>query len=242
VKAEDFSFSFRDVMRYVVPGALAIGLTLWFLKAFLDVNFSMWNPDLGDSIIFLLASYVVGHCLDLLGDRFLGGRLNSLQDKIQQQIHGGSYSGFTAEFRAKLNEMIQHKFGLPLSNEDINDICYNYLVQNKAAQATERYIAIQGLYRSLLVSIWIGLIFGASVLLKNAMLWLLTQSTVTIPVQGFFDFNLTDLATGFCLLAFFLLILRPLRTQLETFSEFAVADIYRSFYAYCARESLDMDA
>lgn len=63
-------FSFHDFVGYTIPGGIALLLLYWFGVGFAALDFNFQVNGLGESILFIGASYVLRHLVQGFGDRF----------------------------------------------------------------------------------------------------------------------------------------------------------------------------
>ena len=235
MKAQDLTLSFRDVARYIVPGSVAAALVLWFLAAFAGVHMELWNPGLGDSILFLVAAYVLGHILDILSNRFPSLRYDRITDKVIEAVRSGRDEWFSAEFRAQLDGKIQEYLHVSLSGPDAFNLCDTYITGHQSAREQERFTALTGLYGGLYMSCWFAVASSALIVLKHVLLLALAFFNVIIPVTPFLDYEETQLASGLIVLIGSVLLLRPLRSETVGLNESYVLETYRAFYSLCVQ-------
>ncbi|RPH92861.1 hypothetical protein EHM69_11810 [candidate division KSB1 bacterium] len=236
MKAEDLSLSFRDIMRYVVPGAVALAIIIWFLNGFVGIHFGTFDADLGTSILFLLASYVVGHVLDLFGGIVLGKRMNSLAKNTVVAVKNASPDTFTQEFRDKLSQKVRERFNLPLETDEVFDLCDNAILGETAAQGRERLGALSGLYRGMLEAAWLGIGFSGLVVLKHLVLYILPLLNIIVPVTAFLDYEELHLVVGIVLLVLFVILLKPIRRRTESMTESYVYETFHAFYVIATKK------
>lgn len=236
MKVEDLSLSFRDVARYVVPGSLFMALILWFLAAFMGFHLGGLRVDIGETILFLLAAYVAGHILDVLGNILLSKRANSCIDTLVKEINQSEESVLAGDFRRHLDECLRSRFKISLSSDQSFGLCHTYV--RGRAEATEHYRlgALAGMYRGLLTVTRLGMMVSGMILVKHVLLWILPAMNVNIPVTPFFDYVEIHLIASVVLMIFSAIIFRPIRNEMESIAAFYVMETYQAFYTACMRE------
>lgn len=241
-------FNFYDFVGYVIPGGLILALLYWFCLGFFALEWPIKLNSIGESLLFLAASYFFGHLIQALGNMIERRRVKKWGGWFSEQFLREDNDFYTSEYKTKLKECANQKFGLstdlPSGNEEIQkkrrqeifSFCYSLIVQENVAVHTEIFNAIYSLYRGMLASVWIGIIISSIITLKHLIWWIFSKLNITFPPFAFFHFEKLQLELGIALLAFFIVCIHPIEARLKRFARHFANSVYRSFYVWCKRK------
>lgn len=249
----DFKINFQDLASYIVPGAVLLFLLYWFLGGFVDISYRFEITSWGTLAVSLILSYILGHLVQALGN-FL--------EPIYEKRWGGKYSDqllrsdniyFAPQFKAKLLRTIEAVFFLTLPRSPANDdektaqkqiheqafhLCHALILQEHAAQQSDIFQGLYGLYRGLLSVGVIGLVVSSFITIKHTVLLSLHLSGFQLPQNDFLVFDKVQLISA-ALLLVFILVTRPLLTRrLQRFARHYAGAVYRSFFAWCVKKGI----
>jgi hypothetical protein len=231
MKTDDLGFTFRDIARYLVPGTVAGVLVVWFLVAFAGVSIEMSNVDFGDSVLFLLIAYALGHVLSVVNSATLDKMLGRKLESIAKEIADGKGGHFSPQFRDRLNQCVQSRFGVELSCDDAFDLCDCAIGGQPESREQERYAALSGLYGDLLMAVSAGIGMCLLVGLKHLALLILPTFNVIIPPTPFLDYHEAHLVLGVLGFVVLTALWFPVRREARCLCESMYLETYRAFYA-----------
>lgn len=253
-------FSFYDLVGYIIPGAVLTLVLNWFCKSYFNLCVPCNLTDINDSLIFIIASYLLGHLSCFLADQVA---------KIRVKKFGGWWSVkflkdedpfYSGSFKASLINAIKDQFDISfdinnedrdaqekqldgdkkklVSDDELSDkkkqeafnLCYTLVVQKKANAHTELFNAVYGLYVNILTAFGIAALLSLLVFIKNIFLFWFGYHNYCDSC--FLSFNSLDLRLGFILFIFFASMLFPIEARYKKFSEYFVDSVYRSFLVW----------
>jgi hypothetical protein len=251
-------FSFYDIVAHVIPGAVGLAIIYWIY--YILTGQSVLSPslqkdvfDLGGSILILVASYLLGTVAQAIGEGIewpLLERIWKWERKEAEKDRNNPMMyllcepqerfQFTQEFQTNLRLSILEVFHLDLrypcdaknlgTTIKAHGLCYSLIMQENAAQRSERIKAIFRLFRGTFVILLAALI-GLITLLRiniptvdgmDPLLHLLHPADTIQPLIG--SFIVLFVATGLTLWAF------------SFFSKLFPVTVYEDFYAWFGRK------
>lgn len=240
-------FNFYDFVGYVIPGALILLLLYWFILGFFNLELLIKVTSIGESLLFLAASYFLGHLIQALGNLIEKKQVEKWGGWFSEQFLRDDNEYYTPEFKSKLKECAQEIFGLSLNSSSEDEqikknkrqetfsLCYSLVVQEDAAIHTEIFNGIYSLYRGLLASVWVGVVVSGIISLKHLLWFLFSLLDWTLPKSEFFYFEKLQLELGIAFLIFFIVTIRPLESRFKRFAKHFANSVYRNFYVWCKR-------
>ncbi|HEY3294719.1 MAG TPA: hypothetical protein VGL38_04740 [bacterium] len=228
--------SAKDIAAHVIPGAILVALTLWFLDGFagLIINLLTLGTGVVSLVMWLLAAYVAGIFVQLFSGLFPGEARHGTESQAAAQLLAGNDRSFSAEFKRDVMARAQRLFGAAATGPELYRLCQDYVTQHNAAKRIEALAAFGHLFRGILIAARIGLITSALIAAKHLVLLLLPQFGIIIPVTGFLDYEAVHLVMGALLVVVFGAGIRLLKARLDFCVEESVRDVYTSFFAVTA--------
>lgn len=234
-----------DFLGFIIPGTLCLLLFYWFLISFLSYPISLSLSSIGDSILFLVVSYSMGHIVQSLGNRLEYKLIDKWGGWYSDTILENNNDHYTNEFKTNIKEYIQNRFNLSydVENEEqqlirkneIFNLCYSTILQENMAPHTEIFNGHYGLYRGLLTVSWIGFIIAIITTLKHGVLSILELSGINYDFGYFGKFYIQHLMIGCVFIPLFYLASTIFEKRLKRFSLRFADSVYRNFYAWSCR-------
>jgi hypothetical protein len=164
-------FSFYDFLGYIIPGAiLLLALTYWAESV---VKFDLVTvgsvSDVGQTTLFLIVAYLVGHLMQAFGREFEKREARNWGGYFSVQFLRPDATFYTEDFKSQLLDAIRGTFGLtPLVDapdsemrdrrlQEMFNVCYTYVIQRGIGQHAEIHNATYGFFRGALV-LWLVVI------------------------------------------------------------------------------------
>lgn len=233
-------FNTYDFLGYIVPGALVLWVTTILFNDILEIPFII-NPtgDFGESAIFLVISYFIGHLVQAYG--------NIIEQRLKEKIWKGFPSNrllkegdtsYSEGFRKKLQNVLTRFFDIDtekipndLSSEkrselenrrrqELFNLAYVFIVQKGIAGHTEAFNGIYGLYRGLIG----GAILSEVIFLIGTIKYIFTTVFISSEWKKFVLFISLTLFFEICRKTFY--------KRLERFGNRFADSVYQNFYAY----------
>jgi len=150
-------YNLYDFLGYILPGFLLLGGVLFSLQRYFDVSIMNFisNSMAVESTAFIIFSFIIGHLIQ--------GFSNPIE-KIIYKIKWNGYPSnqfldkqnkhFSQEYKNKLKEKLYNQFDLTekSSNKELFNSAYCYLIQKGCKGRIERFLALHGFYRGLMIS------------------------------------------------------------------------------------------
>lgn len=236
-------FSFYDFLGYIIPGAILLLAVIYWAESVLEFDLVTVGSisGVGQTTLFLIVAYLVGHLMQAFGRRFEVRETERWGGYFSVQFLRPDDTFYTDDFKGKLLDAIHTTFGLaPLADppddeardrrlQEMFAICYTYVIQRGIAQHAEVHNATYGFFRGSLV-LWLSVI---------VLFFLAELRHASVAVASALDYNQTPIddvkwhlviAGVAVLLATFTLPL--LRDRFAHFGRRFVDAVYRSFYAF----------
>ncbi|MDQ5823412.1 MAG: hypothetical protein M3441_04260 [Chloroflexota bacterium] len=243
-------FDIYDLLGYIIPGALALGLLYWFSTGFLALTWPLELNSLGESLVLIVVGYFFGQIVQAVGHKLSRRYIEKWGGYFSQQFVHPDNTTFSAEFKKQVQQCAEEAFGIPYAPPDANEkiqvaqrqeiyqLCYTLVMAEKLGQRAQLFIGTYGLYRGLIVVGWMGVAVSAAIALKQITICLLLARNVSAPYLGlpgdrFWGYDELQLFLGVVALPFFALAIPLLKERLKTFAEHYAAEVYRTFYVWC---------
>ena len=234
-------FGFYDFLGYIIPGAiLLLALTYWaesVLKFDLVTVGSI--SDVGQTTLFLIVAYLVGHLMQAFGRQLEKREAKSWGGYFSVQFLRPDDTFYTQDFKKRLLHAIREAFGLtplvdPPDNktrdrrlQEMFDVCYTYVIQRGIGQHAEIHNATYGFFRGALV-LWLVVI---------PLFFVAVLRHASIAVASALDYNQTPFdevkwhLTVAGMAALLAGVTYPLlRERFQHFGRRFVDAVYRSFF------------
>jgi hypothetical protein len=227
------SILYRNVIPYVIPGALLILTLRWFLDGFVGMNLTPWDAGgVGGAALLIFGSWVFGYLVQVCGVWLLS-KLYHLESRLPSQLLEPSDSHLTPEFKTEFGNWVRKVLGLSPENAEVYPLCAAFVQSRPEGRVTERQASLHGLVRGLLAIVKIVLTASVLVVGKQLLLALLPALNIVLPVTGFVTFDESNLIVGILLLVMSVVSLRLLGKFAAHTAELVVENVYRSFYVAC---------
>jgi hypothetical protein len=247
-------FNFYDFLGYIIPGSFVAVLLVYAIGAICGdaALFLKYASGVGETIIFLVLGYLIGHLIQARGKQ--------IEDK-EKKSWGGFFSvrflkendlHYMPDYKKLLKENAAQHFDLSvdLSGEgitdemkdhryqDIFDLCYEFDIQKGISRQVDTHNAIYGMFRGMLAVREIGIALASIVTLRNIIVM---ANYWFAKAQVNYDLEIPNLIIGVAILAFFITIGPFLQKRLEQVARRFADSVYRSFLAYCLTETSPKD-
>ncbi|MEA2573461.1 MAG: hypothetical protein QOH93_759 [Chloroflexia bacterium] len=241
-------FTFYDIASYIVPGAVMLILVYWLLVGFFGAAVALPGEDIGQSILLILVSYLLGHLLQgiaiVLQSKIMGRWGGNFTERFMRD----SDSNYPSEFKKAIRDGATEVLGLNIdatfgtetgvnNRKQVFELCRILLVQEKASSQIEFLDGLFALYRSMIPVAWLGLVVSTVITTKH--LFLTTKfSWLASPQVGFLHYDSTQLLLGSVSMIFFIASVPFMESRLKRASRHYVHLVYRNFYVWCRRRYL----
>jgi len=236
-------FNFYDFVGYVFPGALVLLFFCTFTTSFFGIKIPIDISSIGESLVFLGASYVLGHLVQVLG-----GPIEAREEKKWGGPYHDQYlrpedNHYSKEFKSQLQQAVLEVFGQDL-NLGLKDKlsasrryetyrqCYALIVQKDIAQNTTIFLGVRGLMRGLTVAGYAGLFCGSLYMVKFVTELILKSSPSLFPASAFPQIRLSAVGVNGAMIVFSLVMIALSLQRLKRFSQHFADSIYRGFYIW----------
>ncbi|MBI3766498.1 MAG: hypothetical protein HY277_08365 [Ignavibacteriales bacterium] len=240
-------FNFYDFVGYIIPGLLACTFLYWLVIGFFSLPLVVEVKSVGESILYLGLAYFFGHIVQVYGNSVEKKAVKKWGGWFSEQFMRDNNTYFTPSFRSELRSSMKTVFGEPTNvggddqkqadrRQELFNLCYSLIVQEKAASHTEIFNGIYSLCRGMLAATDLGVITSVVIIAKYAIILLLPCFKFTFQPTPFWSFSDLHLGLGIGALISFLMIRRPLQARLKEFGERFADSVYRSFYVWSKRK------
>jgi hypothetical protein len=240
-------FNFYDFVGYVIPGIITLLLIYWLLHSFF--SFTILIPEnLGSSIILLALSYFVGNLVQMIGSIYSkwlfnkwGGYFHDIYLDDADDYYSSSFKNEIKTYATSLFCLtpeckIEDKKNITKWRKELFNLCYSLVIQKGIGINTEVFNGFAGLFRGLIVTIFIGGIISVAIFAKQIyMIFLINQFSFPKLLTSSPDKN--QLLLSILLLIFFFTLYSPVVNRYKKFSEHFVNSIYRNFYVWFSLEN-----
>lgn len=165
------SINLNEFVGYIVSGTLAIVVIYWlFINFFQLIPLKVLDESIsvGDSIIFLITSFLAGHLSQSFGFtniyRFVHKELNTFFEKF-----------YVAQFESELSDMLEAKINYPRGTKthkeyikDNFDLCHSFVVQKELIK-DDFFTGMLTLYKGTRNVMFLGLIVCILILAKHIL-------------------------------------------------------------------------
>ena len=222
----------KDIVAHFIPGALLLGLALWFLDGFAGIVINLLTLGNGavSLVMWLAAAYVAGVFIHVFRRFLIGRHRDQLETALATQLLAEADSHFSPEFKRELAARSGRLFG-HAAGEELFQLCLNYNAQHRAAGRAESLAAFGDMYKGLLATVRVGAAVSLLIAIKQVILLLLPQLNMIVPVTGFLEYEAVQLAVAIILLIVFGLSVQVLRKTTEAYARETVAEVYTGFLA-----------
>ncbi len=229
--------SSRDLVAHLIPGAILLALAVWFLDGFVGLLINLMTLGTGvvSLVIWLLGAYVAGVFVQLFGGLITGRKPDALEGLLALQLLAEGDDRLSANFKRELAARAQKMFGFVPAGKELYWLCTDYVMQHDAARRAESLSAFGEMYRGLLVTARVGMTISVLIFLKHAVLLLLPQMNIIVPVTGFLDYETVHLVIGVLLFVVFGVGVGLLKARIVFCAESVVSEVYTSFVALSVR-------
>ena len=210
-------FSFYDFMGFLVPGMIGLWAGTTFFDQFLGIAFPLQPAgSLGESTLFVIASYFVGHVLQGFGNRLEDRAVRRWGGYPSQTLMRDSDSKYPKEFKRQIVLKAKEILSLP-EDADVQErfnLIFTFLQQQGLDTMSQRFNGLYGFYRGLIITSWLGQVLFAVLAVKHLFTnWKLLLVDLTL-VAGF------EVAKRECWKRF------------TRFGRYFADAVYRGFYVY----------
>jgi hypothetical protein len=233
-------FNFYDFLGYIIPGAFVTLLFIYTIGSIFGTLNQIFSyiSGLGETIIFLMISYLVGHLIQARG------RQIELKEKdkwggyfsIQFLREGNQF--YTAKFKDILKKKAKAQFGLDVDisgnqqdkrHQEIFNLCYAFVVQKGVSRQTDIFNAIYGMFRALLAIREIAVFLFSVLTLYN----IVTLSIVFFNHGlGWYQAESINLIVSLVLLGISVVSYKYLSSRFQHFAQRFVDSIFQNFLIY----------
>ena len=244
-------FNFYDFLGYLIPGAFILTLFFWLYTAFFSLSSSIEIKSIGESMLFIVVSYTLGHLVQTLGNVIERREVIEWGGWFSDQFLREDNGYYTLEFKTKLKDGVKKIFDLSSDTslveenakknrrQEIFNLCYSLIVQENSAQHTEIFNGIYSLYRGLLVVNFSAMIASLLVTLKH-LLWLIfIMLNINPPIGAFWVFESFHLGLGIIVLLLCYFSIRPLKSRYKRFAQLFADSVYTNFYVWYKRRPVE---
>jgi hypothetical protein len=197
----------------------------------------------GETIIFLVVSYVVGHVVQ--------GRGRMIEQK-EKDVWGGYFSVqflrhdnsfYSPDFKNMLKKAAQSQFGLAVDlagnevtqeqkdkrHQEVFELCYALVVQKGISGQVEIHNATYGMFRASLAAREVGIFLAAIAAIRHASLLGIYWYASGL---AYYEPESTNLIISLLILVLLLGIGSFLKARLRHFAQRFVDSVYRNFAVY----------
>lgn len=245
----DTKFNLYDFLAYVIPGAIVFVLFYWFCVGFLTLSVSISSvPDATSFLLVLAVSYFLGHVVQAAGAKYQKKKEEKKGWKSEQYLQDGN-KHYTDAYKKKLKEYIQQTFGLDVDtaklHQEVFYLCNALIHKKTSTDDTDTFHATCALYRSMYITIWIGLIVSGLIAVRPFISWFLQLlhinaffASLGIQLKDFLAFNGIQSLLGIIFFFFFLWSTTWLKSRWDQYTEYYVDSVFTNFYAwYCSKHN-----
>lgn len=195
-------FNFYDLLGYLIPGG-AVLILLYFVgtpvvtgvvPSLREGDLPDLGSTLGGALLLVAVSYVLGHLVQSVGERWEDHGNEHRGYRISEQmLMLGDDPTISVVVRELIKSKGEQDFGLPpypteskLLNRRLHELfelCYRRMVQSDKNGHTDLYLAISALSRGMVVVSWFGMLIGAA-LLGRELLLLGAAGKSDVPSMG----------------------------------------------------------
>lgn len=228
----------RDIVVNLIPGAVLLGLFLWFLDGFVGmlINLLTLGSGLVPLVMWIVAAYAAGIIINLLRQYFGADRAERADVDYVAGVLSDTDTSFSAALKSGILKRARMLFG-EVAGQELFSLCLDYTTQHHAAKRAEATRAIAELYRGLLAVVWVGVFVSGLIALKHLILLLLPHFGFVFPVTAFLDYEVAHLAMGTVFLFVSLVAVKALRARAEVCARSAVREVYTGFLTLTSTES-----
>lgn len=233
-------FSFYDFLGYIIPGAILLLAVIYWAESVLEFDLVTVASisDVGQTTLFLIVAYLVGHLMQAFGRRLEKTEAKS-SGYFSVRFLRPDATFYTQDFKKQLLDAIQETFALtplvdPPDNEtrdrrlqEMFNVCYTYVIQRGIGQHAEIHNATYGFFRGALV-LWLVVI---------PLFFVAVLRHASIAVASALDYNETpfDEAKWHLVVAGMAVLLAGVtypivRERFQHFGRRFVDAVYRSFF------------
>lgn len=243
-------FSFYDIVAHVIPGAVGLAIIYW-INAIVGAQLplpTIGANDVGSSILFLIASYLLGTLAQAIGEGIEWPLLKLIWEWRSKgpDKHPMWYllcnpnPGFqvTDKFQKILKLSIKEVFHLNLCNKSepgttikAHGLCYSLIMQENAAQRSDKVKTIYRLFRGTFV-----ILMGAHISL-HALIMLIIPNIVSVN-PFLLQLNAVILLLSISFIALFIAAGLTL-WAFDFFSKLFPVTVYEDFYAWYGRKKFE---
>ncbi|MCK4307599.1 hypothetical protein KAW50_05165 [candidate division WOR-3 bacterium] len=224
-------FNIYDILGYIIPGSFLLGL---FFFIFVEIRFLIGKkpfPDIGigESILFIIIAYIIGHILQSIFRQCIGKN----ERKFSIEVLKKDNPRYSAELKEGIKKTLEKNTGIKITNISSNEVednyqeafklAYFFVVQKGISPYTELYNSFYALYRGLLAISYTGIILG----ILNTISLIIYLDHTTQPRILIFLISIT-----FVIMLVFRGCIPIFRDRFKLFAEKFVDSIYYSFYLY----------
>lgn len=238
-------FNFYDFLGYIIPGAFVTALLLYFIGSIFGRPeiLLIYLQGFGETIVFLVVSYVVGHLIQARGRKIEQKEKDNWGGYFSVQFLKDDNTFYTSDFRNIVKKMAQSQFGLSVDlvgnevtqeqkdrrHQEIFDLCYAFVAQKGVSGQVAIHNAIYGMFRALLAVREVATFLAAVTTIRHAsflgIYWYASG-------PGYYQPESTHLIISLLFLLFFLGIGSFLRARLRHFAQRFVDSVFRNFMVY----------
>jgi hypothetical protein len=244
-------FNFYDVLGYLIPGAIVTLALYWVGTTAFELTLPPLQTDLASSLVFIGVSYVVGHAVQAIGDRWEeefnvkgGGRLSELL--LLPNPPGTVDPGlFSPQLSQHIIELATSQFSLPCEPEgcaearawrqELFEHCYALMIQESCVQRTDIFLAINGLSRGVYMASGIAFIASLVIVLKESIvraLSTLNLAPATVASKG----DMQVLVFGLAGLGASVVIGLLMRQVFNRYRRYFAKSVYFNFVAWSEKK------
>lgn len=239
-------FSLYDFLGYIIPGAFLTMLLVYLIGGILgkgEVLLTYVNG-VGETIIFLVVSYVVGHVVQARGRMIEEKEKDAWGGYFSMQFLRSENDFYTSELKRILKQEAKSQFGLTVDLPDIIlptqeqkdkryqeifNLCYALVVQKGLSMQVDIHNAVYGMFRGGLAVREAVIFVSAIAAMKHA-----TVMGIYWRISGpaLYEPEAINLIISLFLLSLSLGVGRFLRRRLRHFAQRFVDSVYRNFLVY----------
>ena len=165
-------YSLIDFFYYILPGGAALSAFLVLSPGLLDYElFPQWL----EAILFVLASYLVGHLLQTAGKPL--ERVIYPTGYPSAAMLSESNTAFSQELKSRIIEAVRKEFGfVPKKEQETFSLCYSYIIAHAPRNKALPFLALFGFYRGVTTSLLIiaALLWVKAMILPTVLVGLLS--------------------------------------------------------------------
>jgi hypothetical protein len=236
-------FNFYDLVSYVIPGAINTIVLWWFIKILFGIELPFEINGIGESLLFLLASYLIGHISAAIFEDWIKKPIvKKWNGYHSEQFLSNNNSHYSSEMKKTIRDTTTALWNIADTGEDTREVkrkrqeifysCYKLLIHEGTGEHSSLFNSLYHFYLYLLVSLRVVLLAGSILLCKSIIMLIYTAKFChCCSPLSYSNFSELWISVGLILIS--LLLQKPIEKK---YTQYAINFVDAVYYGFLARD------